>query len=486
VLEVILQCTFYIGVSMTEYTAKSVVLDIADNWGDASYTGIRAIEFYLASSLISIADADITCYGYTHSASYYPKYAFITGLSYDGDMTATCWLKNNVTAGRIICVFDTAITFDEIRYHNHTQPSTYYTSRGVKNVVVTVSDDAITDTTYEAAISNSTEISDEQWVQHASAAGGDEQVLPLVGDVEFSPDINDTVSITESIGVLVYPMVDINISTVVDSVTVAESITVEFTELFIDDVYEAVNVVENINGTTVTFFGTDPRPEYYPKVPTASCVASFREEIEITGKAPITTGTAYFGSTVKGEAPVVSAALTLKGLFFGYLSVAGKAPTVKGTGLFGSTVSGKTPTVSCTSTLVSRGITISGYAPVPTAEIVIPNYSISVEGYSPFPSVEAELNSANTITVTGKAPASFGNMILIEGITIAVIGTSPIAKATYNTILLGGSFISITGTVPVATMYQPSGIEDPGSISLSENSRLGDITLQYSRWPDAI
>lgn len=278
-------------------------------------------------------------------------------------------------------------------------------------------------------------------------------------------------------------MVDVNVN-VYDSISITEA-----AEVLLDcniTVYDSVVVSESSDLLATYFFGTDPRPAYYPKLPVASCEALFRETFSIDSTAPTVECTAYFGSIVTGIAPTPSAEITLEGLFAGYISVNGKVATVSGEGIFGSAVSGKAPTVSCTALISNRVISVSGYAPGVTAEIVIPNYFISVEGYSPFPIVEATLTIENTITVDGKAPTAYGTVVASEVMLITVEGIPPVAKTTYEGILVSGSFITVDGYAPVVTMNQPTGVEDPGGISITEEDRFADLTLQYSRWPDAI
>jgi len=279
-------------------------------------------------------------------------------------------------------------------------------------------------------------------------------------------------------------MADVN-ANVYDEVSVAESVDLDIGEHSID-IFDSVTVSEVESVDTITFFGTDPRPEFYPKLPTASCEAAFRESISIEGEVPTVSGVGYFGTIVEGKAPTPSAEITLQGLYAGYISVTGKAPTPDVTAFFGGKVAGKVPTASCAATLVDNAIRVSGYAPVPSAEIEISNYFISVTGYSPFPSMTAELTPDGYITVEGKVPTVYGAITLSKSITITVTGTAPVVKAEYNDIQIGSRFISVTGNCPVISISKPTGEEDPGGISISEEDRFDDVTLQYSRWPDAI
>ncbi len=270
-----------------------------------------------------------------------------------------------------------------------------------------------------------------------------------------------------------------------DSIAVSESIAFKFSLLNIS-VVDSITVTESNTVQQITFLGTDPRPSHIPKLPTAKGSATFSESFVVTGNIPTVSCVGYFGSVVESNAPTPSAEIALQGLFAGYISVSSKVPVTEGEGRFGSKTTGKVATVSCNAVLSGNTITVSGYAPVVTAEIEIPNYFISVIGNSPFPLIEAELTTAAYITISGTAPPVYGNAVITKAGLIDITGISPVAKAEYNAIQVGSSSIVITGTAPVVATYQPTGEEDPGGITLSKGDRFSDITLQYSRWPDAV
>jgi hypothetical protein len=299
----------------------------------------------------------------------------------------------------------------------------------------------------------------------------------------YSISVVDSISITTSTSLegLEEPILSI---TVVDNIT-----STEFTDLNLNCgiiVSDSIVITDSVSIINVTYFGTDLRPEHYPKLPTVSCEAAFRETISIGGIAPTVYGTGYFGSAVESKVPTPSAEITLKGLFDGYIAVASKLPTVEGLGIFGSIMVGKAPTVSCNAVLSNKDIIVSGYAPTVSAEIEIPNNFITILSHAPFPSLKATLTIDGYITVAGTVPTTYGAVVISEAITIVVIGTAPVVKAEYNSIQVGSSSMLISGTAPVVAIYQPTGEEDPGGISLSEEDRFADITLQYDRWTDAV
>jgi len=148
-------------------TAKSVVFDCGSTWsgdpnGDA---GIRSIDFYLAGSLVTLTETDFTAYG-TFYSPYYPRLAFITALSKTGTWGGTTWLLYPSGGNlRLTIVFNNPQEFDTIVINN-LHNSGLNTASGIKDLVITASDDAITDTTYNAAISNATALFDGELRQH--------------------------------------------------------------------------------------------------------------------------------------------------------------------------------------------------------------------------------------------------------------------------------------------------------------------------------
>ncbi len=163
------------------FTAKSVILDIADNWGSSTYIGIRQIDFWYDGSKIANLSADYTAYATsTPNAAFDMEYAFDTSTSKTGSSFYSGWVTPSgvETNERLICVFDSPITFDEIRINNN-HASGNLTDRGAKNVVINISTDTITNTTYGASIANSTKIFDSQFDQHVSSDEEDEQILTL-------------------------------------------------------------------------------------------------------------------------------------------------------------------------------------------------------------------------------------------------------------------------------------------------------------------
>lgn len=172
---------------MTAYSAKSIVIDIADNWGDSSFLGIRAIDFWYLGSKIALTSSDFTAYSTTcYGAIFDTANAFDTTLSKTGSQVDTSWAGTlgSTTNQRLICVLDTQQPIDEIRVNNWHQAGSVPT-RGSKIAKIYISTDTITDTTYNASISNSTLIFDDQFDEHVSSDTEDEQILELLGTMNI-------------------------------------------------------------------------------------------------------------------------------------------------------------------------------------------------------------------------------------------------------------------------------------------------------------
>jgi len=175
--------------TIEDVTAKSVILDIADNWGDPSFISIRSVDFFYGGELITnITSTDFVAYATTfHSSTYAPQYSFDTSKSKIGTLSGNQWLSlsSNITNQRLICVFNEATTFDEIVINNaHSYGD--QVSRGSKNIKISFSTDEITDTTYNATISNSLVLFDGQLNQHITSDVEDPQTLDVYGEVTDS------------------------------------------------------------------------------------------------------------------------------------------------------------------------------------------------------------------------------------------------------------------------------------------------------------
>ena len=184
-------------------TAKSVVFDIADNWGDGSYLAIRQIDFYANDSKIELDEStDFTAYNTSNYSTKPAKWAFDTSTSYTGGASLNAWSSSsgNTTNQRIIIVFDSSQTFDAIVVNNGHATNTAggnETDRGAKNTKIHYSTDTITDTTYNASISNSTKIFDGQISEHTSSDVQDDETLSLINmPVPVEVDIDAFVSVS--------------------------------------------------------------------------------------------------------------------------------------------------------------------------------------------------------------------------------------------------------------------------------------------------
>jgi hypothetical protein len=144
-------------------TARSVIFDIADNWGDGSWMGIRSIEFKLNGSVIALTPSDFAAYGNQHSSGYGVANAFDTTKPKSGGVNGNAWQVNASSNTRIIVVFNAEQSFDEIVINNFYSSSHGDGARGARNVRITRSPDEVTDTTYNAAVSNGTVLNDAEW-----------------------------------------------------------------------------------------------------------------------------------------------------------------------------------------------------------------------------------------------------------------------------------------------------------------------------------
>ncbi|MEM8954358.1 MAG: glycine-rich domain-containing protein [Verrucomicrobiota bacterium] len=158
-------------------TTKSVVFDVADTWG-SSTTSIRSIEFHKNGAAIPLTSSDFTAYATSslNPTTYAPWRSFDTTLSKSGGWNNNAWFAVIGSGQRLIVVFNTPQEFDQIVVTNG-HNSGNQTDRGARNVKITISDDAISDVTYNAVIANSTELNDTEWPEHAAGDGADDNVV---------------------------------------------------------------------------------------------------------------------------------------------------------------------------------------------------------------------------------------------------------------------------------------------------------------------
>jgi len=158
------------------FTAKSIILDIHSNWGSASYLGVRSVDLWFGGSKIAVTIGTFVAYNTSElSFTYNAADVFNTTKSKTGS-SADGWLTTATSSQRIICVFNSPKTFDEIRinnYHNYGGD----TDAGIRNVTITISSDTIISTVYNEAISNSMVVFTGDFDEHVAANTEDEQII---------------------------------------------------------------------------------------------------------------------------------------------------------------------------------------------------------------------------------------------------------------------------------------------------------------------
>lgn len=162
-------------------TARSVVFDIADNWGNATHTNIRSIKFYRDNSLITVNASNASAYVTTYEASYNAMYAFdtATALSVTGTALNNSWQSDTGASrleNRLTVVFDAEHMFDSIQVQNG-HNSGAETNSGANNVKIWVTTATIVDTTYAATITGSTRIYDGIFDEHTATNISDNTVV---------------------------------------------------------------------------------------------------------------------------------------------------------------------------------------------------------------------------------------------------------------------------------------------------------------------
>lgn len=173
-----------------EVTARSVIFDIDNNYGNIYELGIRAIEFFNSGTLV--LNPAPNSYATTFlNANWQPAYAFDTDLSKGSWGVYNSWLSTQPTNQRLIVVFGAMTTFDEIRIDNF-HDNSFNTSPGAKDVKIYAADDVITDTSYGTAIPGSVLIFDGSFREHIADPGQDTETLTL-GESGVEQEFSDPI-----------------------------------------------------------------------------------------------------------------------------------------------------------------------------------------------------------------------------------------------------------------------------------------------------
>jgi len=178
-------------------SAKSVVIDIADSYGNANVMGIRQVDFYLAGIKVAMTSgfwglATTTLSGDTN----YSSFAFNTSLSKLGTPNFTQWYSAlyQITNQRLILNTSNAFIFDRIVINNSHDVGTGWEA-GAKNVKITIAPANVTNTAYNATITDGTVLFDGVLDAHpADNVGYDQTVYgtaPTIGYQAVIFDIAD-------------------------------------------------------------------------------------------------------------------------------------------------------------------------------------------------------------------------------------------------------------------------------------------------------
>jgi len=178
-------------------SAKAVVIDIADSYGNANVMGIRQVDFYLAGAKVAMTSgfwglATTTLSGDTN----YSSFAFNTSLSKLGTPNFNQWYSAlyQITNQRLILNTSNAFIFDRIVINNSHDTGTGWDA-GAKNVKITIAPANVTNTAYNATVTDGTVLFEGVLDAHpADNVGYDQTVYgatPTIGYQSVIFDIAD-------------------------------------------------------------------------------------------------------------------------------------------------------------------------------------------------------------------------------------------------------------------------------------------------------
>ncbi|MCP4162935.1 MAG: hypothetical protein GY760_22975 [Deltaproteobacteria bacterium] len=181
---------FYMGfqtdekVKSPKWKAKSVVFDIANNYGATDYIRLRSIEFYKDGILLPFTESDFICSSTADNASFKPENLFVTGNTKTGTDENTGWRSNTnvVVDQRVIVKFENEIEFDKIVINNGHDSGSGTTS-GAKHIDIQITDYAYDTITHGAVVTGSVNrIFKSNILQHTATDDSDDKIYVDISD----------------------------------------------------------------------------------------------------------------------------------------------------------------------------------------------------------------------------------------------------------------------------------------------------------------
>jgi hypothetical protein len=148
---------YNVGVGVSNF--RSITIDATDNWGGV-LMGILAVLFYDENDeLIELSPSDYTAYATSeyNSFSYVVENLFDTSKPLTGVTETAIWLAQNGvnTNQRVSAIFNSEIAAKKIVIHNFHYVGGSTNNRGIKNTVVTITQDVISQSvgeTFESVV----------------------------------------------------------------------------------------------------------------------------------------------------------------------------------------------------------------------------------------------------------------------------------------------------------------------------------------------
>ena len=165
------------------YTAKSVIIDAADNHG-LNAMGFREMDFYLSGAKLPLVFADVASYGSTADVGvdFSSRWVFDTSASLVGTISQTSWISGTGldTNMRLWVKFVTPIVFDSIIINNY-HDAGGLTTAGINNAVLTTTEDTSDPSdAYNAAITGGVPIYNGVFREHIASDVADPETLTLI------------------------------------------------------------------------------------------------------------------------------------------------------------------------------------------------------------------------------------------------------------------------------------------------------------------
>jgi hypothetical protein len=301
------------------------------------------------------------------------------------------------------------------------------------------------------------------------------EYIEMYSGILIELSVNDSISLTESISGEIKTDYFISVN---DTITLVENTSEEIkTDRFIS-VNDTIVVYEYLTVDVWNMAGTDAI--FGPKAPVSTLEATSNLIGELDSNAPTAEGTGLCGAILSKKAGV--AVCTGEASFSEIATLESKFPTPSLEALCGSIFEGTSPVAECDAESYSNYCEVDVYAPTGRGEgTAFTSYPATLDKKSPFPIMVATARTEYTV-LDAIAPVWMGPVIIASAGSYNYLDKkAPVGKVIFGDMTGYVNSTVLDATSPTGTMSEDTGVEDTDPAIASYSDRFTDYTLGYSR-----